>query len=519
MNINDDPTNQKLTMSEIEALKQDEMGSTKDLISRIMQSHSTLDQKTAFSLAKYTLRKHKKYLKRFTVLPLDVATLTDWFMIQRDFSKIMEVRNETIGLIGCWANVHHSGNIPSLDPSSRYLVIDDTGGLLVAAMAERMGILHQDSIEQPAPSDANLEPDSPTHPQRKPKSSLPTTAISNTLTIIHSNQQPNLSLLRYFNFDHNNPTPSHPLYSHLRTLSWLQLLDPSSDGAYREPETIPPQTLSTLKSNKRSNYFRKRRRWEKTKIVVDETRNGAFNGLIVASYTSPMSILRHTVPLLAGGSQVVVYSPYIEPLAELADAYSTARRTAWLNTPEEQRVVPSEDFPVDPTLLLVPTIHTSRVRKWQVLPGRTHPLMTSKGGPEGYVFVATRVLPLKGRVEARGKPGRKKKAERSEVGSVADMMDEQGAINQIEEADSKLGEDHGQDGKIKVDETVEDTEEPPSLKHKLDDPSQEENKRVKLEDNALAVVEKNLEETQNMDEDVAMTQQLTSPNSPSGSLE
>jgi hypothetical protein len=36
-------------------------------------------------------------------------------------------------------------------------------------------------------------------------------------------------------------------------------------------------------------------------------------------------------------------------------------------------------------------------------------LMTSRGGAEGYVFVATRVIPAEGKVEARGRPGRGKK--------------------------------------------------------------------------------------------------------------
>src|SRR5436305_7573837 len=41
-NIVDDPTVQKLTMAEIEALKQDETGTSKELIAKILQSHSTL---------------------------------------------------------------------------------------------------------------------------------------------------------------------------------------------------------------------------------------------------------------------------------------------------------------------------------------------------------------------------------------------------------------------------------------------------------------------------------------------
>lgn len=108
---------------------------------------------------------------------------------------------------------------------------------------------------------------------------------------------------------------------------------------------------------------------------------------------------------------MVVYSPHIEPLVELADLYSTARRTAYVSMDEDERKVPSEDFPVDPTLLLVPMVQSARARRWQVLPGRTHPLMIGKGGAEGYVFVATRVVPAEGKVSARGRAPRRKRLE------------------------------------------------------------------------------------------------------------
>ncbi|KAK5222750.1 tRNA (adenine(58)-N(1))-methyltransferase non-catalytic subunit trm6 [Exophiala xenobiotica] len=438
VNTHDDPTNQKLTMAEIEALKQSDMGSGKELIEKIMQSHSTLDQKTAFSLAKYTLRKHKKYLKRFCVLPLDVTTLIDWMMADRDFAKVMELRNEAVGLIGCWANVHAGGqdiSLPEADPSSRYLIVDDTGGLVVSAMAERMGILHQTNFQVDKAKDGDEDPDPDAEPDQneltisdKPRRQQyrpsAMSAKSNSVTMVHGNQQPNLALLRYFNFDFNNPTSSHPLYTSLKTLSWLQLLEPQSDTTYREPEVIPAEELAKAKSNKRSAYYRKRRRWERVHNIVDETQKGGFNGLVVASYTDPVSILRHLVPLLAGGAQVVVYSPSIEPLVTLADYYSTARRTAFQTTPEDQRHVPSKEFPLDPTLLLTPTVHTARVRQWQVLPGRTHPLMVGRGGAEGYIFTATRVLPAEGRVEARGRPPRGKKAKSETAGTPASLEDD-----------------------------------------------------------------------------------------------
>jgi len=436
-NTVDDTTRQVLTMDEIEALKAESTGSGKEVIAKILESHSALDQKTAFALAKYTLRKTKKYLKRFTVLPLDVPTLAKWMITEKEPLKIMELREEILALIGSWSNVHCtlSDPTPSITErvtasrAGRWLVIDETAGLLVAYMAEKMGILHPPeqndevsgtaaqswldaSATEGAANHTGVEnEDAPTAPQqhqpRPHKTALPVT--TNTITLIHANAQPNLSLLKYFHFDaFNNPTPAHPLSDRLKTLSWLQLLTPEDDAGYTEPAIVSGEELQSWKTGKRSNYYRKRRRWERIKFVVDETRAGGFDGLIVASVMNPTSILRHCVPILRGAAQVIVYSPTIEPLVELADVYSSARRTAFVTDPPDTDTIPTEDFPVNPTLLLAPTIQTARCRSWQVLPGRTHPLMTGRGGSEGYVFTATRVLPAEGKVEARGKFKRRK---------------------------------------------------------------------------------------------------------------
>lgn len=433
--ITDDPNSQIMTMDEIEELKAQSMGSGKELITKILESHSALDQKTAFALAKYTLRKTKKYLRRFTVLPLDVPILARWILTDKEPMKIMELREETLSLIGSWSNVHctPSSLISSLDEDNvqmkqgRWLVIDETAGLLVAYMAEKMAILHlpdHDELEAQSQKHSKREAGSTNgadaigdvatnhlgapspYPPRPRKTSGP--GSTNTITLIHANAQPNLSLLKYFHFDASNPSTFHPLESHLKTLSWLQLLSPEDDMGCTEPEVVSEETIQSWKSGKRSNYFRKRRRWERIKLIVDETRAGGFDGLVVASVMNPVSILRHTIPLLRGAAQVVIYSPTIESLVELSDYYSTSRRTAFVSNPPDSILVPTEDFPLNPTLLLAPTVQTARSRSWQVLPGRTHPLMTGRGGSEGYVFTATRVLPAEGRIEARGKFKRRK---------------------------------------------------------------------------------------------------------------
>lgn len=410
----DSETRQKLSASDIELLKSMDKEGGKAVVEALMASHTALDEKTAFSLAKYKLLKTKKYLRQFTVLPMDVPMLTHWLIEQKDAARILEMRDEMVGLVGCWGNVRWAGDsfgLPSPPLSAdapghgRWLVVDEVGGLLVAAMAERMGILYPDSMntEAPAAGENTDGDDALSRPL----------ASSNTLTLLHPAAQPNLSLLKYFNHNPDSPSPNHPLSTHLHTLSWLQLLSPEHDSTYStQPPTSTPDELAAMKSGKRGQYYRKRRRHARVTTIVDSARAGNFDGLVVASSMDPVTILSHLVPLLRGGAPVVVYSPNVEPLTKLADCYSTSRRTAFIQSPPAEgnleRWTGNEDFPLNPTLVIGAGVQTSRIRDWQVLPGRTHPMMTSRGGAEGYIFTGTRVVPAEGRVEARGKYKRRK---------------------------------------------------------------------------------------------------------------
>ncbi|KAH6616200.1 Gcd10p family-domain-containing protein [Chaetomium sp. MPI-SDFR-AT-0129] len=477
----DENARQTLTQDEIEELKREGTNAGKDVITKLLLSHTALDQKTSFSLAKYKLLKTKKYIRRFQVLPIDVATLAQWQLEERDASKILDLRAEMLGLVGCWGNVHFGGEDVLLpDPNAatdagneacvpvdddllrgRWLVVDDTCGLLVAAMAERMGVLDdEEGLElgatkqgnETTPEHGTLQPDrtvivpettekegdtemadaSTTSPSKrqsngKPKAQKPRPSDfaipysqTNTITVIHSASQPNLSLLNYWGFDITSPNhPPHPLLNHLLNLTWLQLLKPELDTSYSTPPlTATPEVLASWKPSRRGNFHRKRRRYARIRHIVDSTRAGNFSGLVCASTMDPISILRHTLPLLAGGAPVAIYSPSMESLAALADCFSVPRRTAWvsgvvsevegLSNEELERWAGNERFPLNPTLLQGVSIQTSRARKWQVLPGRTHPLMTERGGADGYVFTAWRAKPAEGKVAAKGKFKRRK---------------------------------------------------------------------------------------------------------------
>ncbi|KAG5919411.1 hypothetical protein E4U61_000938 [Claviceps capensis] len=463
--IIDDSARQTLTTEEIEELKKKGASAGKELIAKLMLSHTAIDQKTSYSLAKYKLLKEKKFLRRFTVLPLDVVLLGQWLLEDKDAARVLEMRPEMMGLLGCWADVHFGGSPiegVSEPHGGRWLVVDDTGGLLIAAMAERMGILYPQSESEEYEEDAGVqeaptkqqpaetngtgtndteevqqqqEPQEPQQTDQQQQQQIRTNApwklkkrprkddldehyaLTNTLTMIHANAQPNLSVLRFFDYDAGDPNPPypyHPLFTHLLPISWLQLISPGDDLAYAEkPADVSPQVLASWKPNRRGNYHRKRRRWARTHEIVDATRAGGFSGLAVASTMDPISLLRHALPLLAGGSPIAIYSPTIEQLEQLVDCFSIARRAAWVSSPpletvgktqaELDRWAGTKEFPINPTLVLGASVQSSRARRWQVLPGRTHPFMTGRGGADGFLFTGWRSIPAAGRISARGK--------------------------------------------------------------------------------------------------------------------
>ncbi|OQO03484.1 hypothetical protein B0A48_10148 [Cryoendolithus antarcticus] len=423
----DNATRQNLSHLEIEELKQTASG--REIIDTIMANHNALDEKTAYSKAKYSLRKAKKYLKRFTVLPMEIGTLQD-YVREKEPGRILEMREESLALITAWSNAHFSEALTGASAdaqSGRWLAVDDSGGLIVAALAERMGILRKDEAEANVVSGSqdgdHSMPDAPAPTEDGPSHrDFPLPAASNTITNLHSMVQQNVSLLKFFGYDSNTPDTDHPLHDRLLPISWLQLLHPDQDPTYREPEVVNEGTLQTYKSGKKGTYYKKRRRWARCKAIVDNARAGGFEGLVMASHMDPANTLAHLIPLIRGGGHVVIYSPVIEPLVSLMDLYSRERRAAYISALSQRpdEVPSTEDFPLDPRLLLAPTLQTSRIREWQVLPGRTHPLMTSKGGSEGFVFTARRVIPLEGGVEARGNFGRKRKAPGDTGGTVGE---------------------------------------------------------------------------------------------------
>jgi len=138
-------------------------------------------------------------------------------------------------------------------------------------------------------------------------------------------------------------------------------------------ETHTPLVLSPEPASGSYGSEKHKSRLSKRKLASDTLSNmreelfsGEFDGLFIASEYDPLSILGKLFPYLGGSTSVVVYSPHLQVVSDLQ---ATLR--------------------ADPQYL-APSVSESWLRRYQVLPGRTHPLMTTSGGG-GYLLHAIKV--------------------------------------------------------------------------------------------------------------------------------
>ncbi|KAG6813226.1 hypothetical protein H0H92_013113 [Tricholoma furcatifolium] len=118
---------------------------------------------------------------------------------------------------------------------------------------------------------------------------------------------------------------------------------------------------------------RQKSRLNKRKAVNDlltntreELFNGEFDSLLIATQYDPWSIIEKLSPYVGGSGSIVVHSPQIQILTELHT---------------QMRASPH---------FLCPTITEAWLRRYQVLPGRTHPTMNTSGSG-GYLLHALKI--------------------------------------------------------------------------------------------------------------------------------
>ncbi|OAV86667.1 hypothetical protein, variant [Puccinia triticina 1-1 BBBD Race 1] len=350
---------QKLTNQEIEELKKSGL-SGREIILRQIQQHSAFELKSEFSKAKYIKRKEKKFLKMFTCIDPTIHNLSQYLFENHHFA-VKGLRPDTLSQMLSLSNIR---------PGWRGIVVDDIGGLLVAAALIRMG--GQGSI----------------------------------FVINNADSPPDLHLLELFNLPTSALAP-------LKSLNWAQI---EADWTTNEIEELlslhqtPPQPASLLnhtpsdpqvdnpadRSKKEpNNQSKSRKKFQRVQALLNvrqEFFESQFEGLITCSEYEPESIVSNLLDRLMASSTIVIYSCHLRPLSDLQTLLkkSSVPSTSSSSSLVEQNEL-TRKMKESKTEFIQITISEPWLRVYQVLVGRTHPEMngTHHGG---FIFSAIKVI-------------------------------------------------------------------------------------------------------------------------------
>lgn len=313
---------QEMSMEDIESMKRN-AASGDAIISKMIESHKSFHQKTVHSQEKYLKRKKQKFAKFFTVEYLDSTSLLNYLIDKGDVLRVMDISQESLGMALNLANIRSNGT---------YLCMDETGGLIVYAMLERMFA---------------------------GKNDLTATGM---VVVVHENEHANLDLLKFSNYSDTF------IQKHVKTVSILDFFEPAKEVDIKSSFTpLDSSEINELKSNKKGAYYR-RLKWYHNQLTNIELAAKTYDGLLIATTLYLPTLVPRFGEKIHGSRPIVCYSQYKETLLELSHSL------------------------YDDLNFLAPTLLETRCRPYQTIRGKLHPLMTMKGGG-GYLMWCHRVIP------------------------------------------------------------------------------------------------------------------------------
>ncbi|KAJ2007232.1 tRNA (adenine(58)-N(1))-methyltransferase non-catalytic subunit trm6 [Coemansia thaxteri] len=170
---------------------------------------------------------------------------------------------------------------------------------------------------------------------------------------IHDGDVSNYDVIRYMNF-------SPATKSRLQSLSWSKL--------HHNVEPFTEHLPENASADDMAGRERRMRGHAKLSETLDNLRRGEFDALVVSTNYNAKSVVEKLIPYLGGSRMLVIYDQSKEALLEAFD---------WLRK--------SQSF-------LNVQLTESWLREYQVLPGRTHPTMTTSGGG-GFILSAIHLAP------------------------------------------------------------------------------------------------------------------------------
>ncbi|KAI8883539.1 eukaryotic initiation factor 3, gamma subunit [Backusella circina FSU 941] len=206
--IIDDSSIQKLSHEEVLALKEQGLQGTmaaEEIIKKMVDSHGGFDKKTEYSKAKYIERKKKKFNKIFIPIRPTLRTMCEYFF-NKNPDKIKHLRIDTLSQLLSMANIR---------AHSKLLVVDDTQGMIITAIMERMGGF-------------------------------------GTIVGVHEGDNHNYDVMRYMNFPEK-------MLSTLHTVPF-DMVDPETPNDHFDIKT--EEEIKDMSEDSRRNYLRRKKAFD-----------------------------------------------------------------------------------------------------------------------------------------------------------------------------------------------------------------------------------------------------------------
>ncbi|KMZ70260.1 tRNA (Adenine-N(1)-)-methyltransferase non-catalytic subunittrm6 [Zostera marina] len=391
--LNDTNTAQNLQHSDIVEMKREGV-SGDQIIEALISNSSTFAEKTVFSQEKYKIKKQKKFAPKVLLRRPWARSICEAYLKKKPV-KIGYLRFDTLSLMLASANVSGYSDV---------LVVDQTGGMVTGAVAERLGStgnvcctylglksypidivkifnfspdLCSRILQSPLPVLSSVRVED-TQILQNPVNSIPS-EIATTNSLLNSTPS-QVSMTN----SPLNPTPSqismtnsplNPRPSQIPiTCADIVKIDVSSRQSIPSPKDHLEETSDCTDMNLKctDKAFERRKvscnpGQNATQARVNLWKERGFTSLIIAAPNLDLdSLVEDLLPLLTYSAPFVIYHQFLQPLAVCMKKLMTSKIAIALRI--------SEPF----------------IREYQVLPGRTHPFMEMNGFG-GYILSGIRV--------------------------------------------------------------------------------------------------------------------------------
>ena len=363
-----------------------------DIVAKLCENSATFESKTAFAQEKYRKKKLMKHLVRVRARsPTARAVCEAYFYKQPAATNWM--RYDALGMLLALGNV---------GANAQPLVVETCGGLVVAAAAERCGGAGVVVAGHAGKNCNSLDITRLMNLTDEARASVLTAPLTE---LIKARKMSDEEIKAEAEAEAEAEAKAAEAAAEAKANEEAANDEAANDEAANAEaanDEAPPENAPHQRE--RPEGWRPKRLAAASAADVRRlTRpSEGFTSLILAAPAlEPTSALRDVLPLLAPSAPFAVWSYAAQPLAEALDHLRKTHAAVNLS------------------------LHEPWLRKHQVLPGRTHPTMTTAAGAGGYVLSGNWIPP-------EGRTGKRKKEREDAEAKPAEKMDAETAEDEDE---------------------------------------------------------------------------------------